>query len=304
MKVLMTTDGSKQATTALLTASRLLRQGDHQYSLLCVAPELLSKAKEREGKGASAKIRQAYRRQITEETQRLLKQAQVTLRKEGIEANTRIEFGSPASVIAQVAAEYDLTVVGAHDRYEQTKPGLGRIASRVVAYAPGAVLMGRELTSEKSLRVLLAVDGSLASEQAISLMTSLLDVGAAEITLMHVMETPWIHLGLDREWFGFLDAADRANPEMKLEKELEREAEVVINRARRQLERAGLSAKTMIEGGDPALEILSEAESGEYDLIVIGATGESDLKHHMIGSVSTKVAQGAPCSVFVVKFAE
>jgi nucleotide-binding universal stress UspA family protein len=135
-------------------------------------------------------------------------------------------------------------------------------------------------------------------------MATSLDLEAAEMTLIHVMETPWIHLGLDREWFDFLGAADRADPEMQLERELRREAEVVVNNARRQLERAGLSAKAIIEEGDPALEILSEAESGEYDLIVIGATGESDLKHHMLGSVSTKVAQSAPGSVFVVKFAE
>ena len=37
----------------------------------------------------------------------------------------------------------------------------------------------------------------------------------------------------------------------------------------------------MITEGDPALEILSEAERGEYDLIVIGATGEDDLKHDL-----------------------
>ncbi len=303
MKVLLTTDGSKQATTALLTASRLLRQGEHQYSLLCVAPELLPKTREQEGKEASAKIRQAYRRQITEETERLLKQAQMILRREGIEANTFIEFGSPASVIVRLAAEYDLTVVGAHDRYEQTKPGLGRIASRVVTYAPGAVLVGRELTCEKSLRVLAAVDGSLAAERAISLMSSSLDVGAAEITLMHVMETPWIKLGLDREWFDSSGATGRAGPEVQLEQELRRAADAVIDDARQQLERAGLSAKAIIEEGDPPLEILSEAESGEYDLIVIGATGASDLKHQMIGSVSTKVAEGAPCSVLIAKLA-
>jgi len=298
MKVLMTTDGSTQSTTALLTASRLLRRGDHKYSLLCVAPELLPKAR---GVEESAKIRQQYRRQITEETERLLKQSQVALRKEGIEAETGIQFGSPASVIMRLAAEYDLTVVGAHDRYEQAKPGLGSIASRVVAYGPGAVLVGRELTSDRSLRVLLAVDGSLASEQAIDLMASSLDIGTAEITLMHVMETPWIKLGLDREWF---DSTGPADPEAQFQGELRREAEVVTNDALRQLERAGLSAKTIIDEGDPALEILSEAETDEYDLIIIGATGESDLKHHMLGSVSTKVAQDASCSVFVVKYSE
>ena len=58
----------------------------------------------------------------------------------------------------------------------------------------------------------------------------------------------------------------------------------------------------MITEGDPALEILSEAERGEYDLIVIGATGEDDLKHDLLGAVSTKVAQAALCSTLVVKF--
>jgi nucleotide-binding universal stress UspA family protein len=58
----------------------------------------------------------------------------------------------------------------------------------------------------------------------------------------------------------------------------------------------------MVEEGDPALEILSEAEKDEYDLIVLGATGEHDLKHQLLGSVSTKVAQDAPCSVFVAKY--
>ena len=60
----------------------------------------------------------------------------------------------------------------------------------------------------------------------------------------------------------------------------------------------------MISEGDPALEIISEAEKVEYDLIVMGATGEADLKHRLLGSVSTKVAQNAPCSVFVAKFIE
>jgi nucleotide-binding universal stress UspA family protein len=70
------------------------------------------------------------------------------------------------------------------------------------------------------------------------------------------------------------------------------------------LESFGLSASTVITEGDPALEIISEAERGEYDLIVIGATGASDLKHEMLGSVSTRIAHDAPCSVFVARFIE
>jgi nucleotide-binding universal stress UspA family protein len=82
------------------------------------------------------------------------------------------------------------------------------------------------------------------------------------------------------------------------------EAEDVVEASRLLLEAHGLSASSMITEGDPALEIISEAESGQYDLIVMGAAGASDLKHSMLGSVSTKVAHDAPCSVFVARFIE
>jgi nucleotide-binding universal stress UspA family protein len=209
-------------------------------------------------------------------------------------------------VISRLAGEYDLTVVGAHDKYSQSKRGLGPVASRVVAAAPNTVLVGRELPEGRTWRILAAVDGSLAAEHALELMVSSLRIAAAEITLMHVIETPWIHLGLEREWFDYPQVAiDRAESglEYDLEHELEHEAGTVVEQARRILERYSLSASTVITEGDPALEILSEVEKGEYDLVVIGATGESDLKHNMLGSVSTRVAQDAPCSVFVAKYA-
>jgi nucleotide-binding universal stress UspA family protein len=37
---------------------------------------------------------------------------------------------------------------------------------------------------------------------------------------------------------------------------------------------------------------------------VIGATGADDLKHNLLGSVSTKVTQAALCSTLVVKAIE
>ena len=138
-------------------------------------------------------------------------------------------------------------------------------------------------------------------------MASSLQVNEAEITLMHVVETPWVHLGLDREWFDYpqeVSDSDDSISDRALKNELQHEADVVVELARRQLERFDLTATTVITEGDPALEILSEAEKGDYDLIVIGATGESDLKHDLLGSVSTKVAQAALCSVLVVKFVE
>jgi nucleotide-binding universal stress UspA family protein len=214
-----------------------------------------------------------------------------------------VEAGSPARVITRLAAEYDITVIGAHDQYTRSKPGLGPVASRVVAAAPGAVLIGRELSEEgRQWRILAAVDGSLASERALDVMSSSLQISEAEITLLSVAETPWVHLGLDREWFEYPAGFEGPPSDRSFKDELQREAASVVEHARRRLERDGLSATLMITEGDPALEILSEAERGEYDLIVIGATGEDDLKHDLLGGVSTKVTQSAPYSTLVVKF--
>jgi nucleotide-binding universal stress UspA family protein len=303
MKVLLATDGSDQATTALRTASRLLRREDSEFDLLCVAPEFYF-PKGQAGKTArkTARMVDAYDRRIRAEARQHSTRAQAMLAELGIGAGSRVEVGSPARVIMRLAAEYDITVVGAHDQYTRGKPGLGPVASRVVAAAPGAVLIGRELGEEgRQWRVLAAVDGSLASERALEVMSSSLQIGEAEITLLSVAETPWVNLGLDREWFDYSPGPEGPPLARSFKDELQREASAVVEHARRRLERDGLSATMMTSEGDPALEILSEAERGEYDLIVIGATSEDDLKHNLLGSVSTKVTQTALCSTLVVK---
>lgn len=306
MKVLLATDGSEQATTAFRAAARLLRREGAEFDLLCVAPKFYL-PKEKAGKTAKKTERmiEAYHDRIRAEARQHLIHAQAMLATYGVEAGTRVEIGSPARVIMRLASEYDITVIGAHDQYTRSKPGLGPVASRIVAAAPGAILIGRELSDEgRQWRVLAAVDGSLASERALEVMASSFQVGEAEITLLSVAETPWVQLGLDREWLDYSTELGGAPSDYSFRDELQREAIIVLERARRQLEGYGLSANVMTAEGDPALEILSEAERGEYDLIVIGATGDDDLKHDLLGSVSTKVAQAATCSTLVVKFIE
>jgi nucleotide-binding universal stress UspA family protein len=302
MKTLMATDGSQEATSALRTAANLIRKNQNDVSVLCVAPELyLPRGKRKVGKREAALIADEYRKRIAQETQAILEKAQEALRAEGIEAKAISQTGSPADVIVRVAADYDVTVVGAIGMYQSPHLGLGPVASRVLEHAPGTVLIAREMASEGVLRVLVGVDGSAASTRALNTMSACFNLDEAEITLLHVKETPWIHLGLDREWFDYPgDAFDRADPEIQLEEEMQREAETVIEEAHARLSGYSYSVVTIIEEGNPATVILDEAEKGEYDLVVLGATGLRDIKHRMLGSVSTKVARQARCSLAVV----
>ena len=64
---------------------------------------------------------------------------------------------------------------------------------------------------------------------------------------------------------------------------------------------AGVEA-TFVEGsGDPADIIVQEAEDVGADLIIVGTRGLNVAKRWLLGSISTKVVQHAPCDVLVVR---
>lgn len=298
MKTLMATDGSNEATAALRTATRLLRRRDNEVHILCVAPEFYEPGGRKEDK----RVRAEYERRIAQETERILERAHQTLLAEGVAAESRGESGSPAEVIVRLANDYDVTVLGATSQYDTTRPGIGSVASRVVEHAPGIVLVCRENAGGSSPRILLCVDGSRASQAALNALTTYFNTEAAGITLMHIVETPWVNLGLDQDWFDRGgETRDQKSSEIQLEEELQIEANEIIEDAAEQLRRHGLDVTTVIAEGNPATEILGQAEQDEYDLIILGASGATDMKHRMLGSVSAKVTGQTACSVAVVK---
>lgn len=294
MRVLIATDGSKEATTALRTTNRLLSPIDRNLDLLCVGPKLPHRRRNKHrGNG--------YERRMLGEITQVLEQARGYLPSDAGVINLLTEIGSPSAAIVNKAEDYDLTVIGPRGHGATGEGGLGPVASRVVEHALGPVLVARELRGGGDTRVLVAVDGSTASLHAVETLCSLFDLSSTEICLMHVAETPWIQLGLEEDWTTYSDE-DKDNSESGvLEKELVREGEAVLEQARDVLRTHRLSISTRVDEGNPADEILSEAERGQYDLIVIGATGSRDLKHHMLGSVSSKIAWNAPCSVLIAR---
>jgi nucleotide-binding universal stress UspA family protein len=85
---------------------------------------------------------------------------------------------------------------------------------------------------------------------------------------------------------------------------LRREADQLLADARLRITSHHTAVTSIIREGIPANEILSEADQGGYDVIVVGANEANDLKRGMLGSVSSKVAWNAPCSVLIVRVPE
>ena len=244
-----------------------------------------------------------YQKRAMGEITQILERARATISRNEVPVNLIAEIGSPSARIVNHAEDYDLTVIGAKGRGASGgQGGLGPVASRVVEHALAPVLVARELRSEGAIRILIPVDGSTASTHAIESLGELFDLSGAEICLQHVAETPWTEFGVQEDWITYSEE-DKANSEAgAMEKELVREGEEVIEQARKLLRPfSSISVTTRIDEGDPTNEILSEADRGQYDLVVAGATGARDLKHKMLGSVSSKLAWNAPCSVLIVR---
>jgi nucleotide-binding universal stress UspA family protein len=279
-----------------------LRKEKNEITVVCVAPEPPVQRAAKAPRNNAVQIRDTYRKKIARETESILSAAKEVLARDGVESKTITEFGSPAGTIQRLTGGYNVTVVGATGRKDKSLAGIGPVAGRVVEHGFGTILVVRESSSERNWRALVTVDGSRASQHALDALRQYFDLRVAELTVMHVVETPWVHLGLSPEWINYPDdIQDQVDPEIQLEKEMEREAELIVEEAEGQLEGYALEVKSVVREGTPATEILGEAELGEYDLIVLGASGTSDLKHQMLGSVSAKIAAQAPCSVAVVR---
>lgn len=79
-------------------------------------------------------------------------------------------------------------------------------------------------------------------------------------------------------------------------------ARVILDRARVVLDPMRVDFDVVIRVGHPAEEILAEAESGRYSLVVVG-----EKQHHrfrtrfLIGSTALRVVEHAPCPAVIVK---
>jgi nucleotide-binding universal stress UspA family protein len=78
-------------------------------------------------------------------------------------------------------------------------------------------------------------------------------------------------------------------------------ADSVLARAEAEAESQGVQLMTHAREGEPAQALLSVADEQDADLIVVGARGLTGLERFLLGSVTSKLAHHAPCSLMIVR---
>lgn len=141
------------------------------------------------------------------------------------------------------------------------------------------------------MKILVPIDGSKYALAAVKTASEMAKAMNADVTLM--MVTPGIN-DMDIEY----TAKERAS----LETRFTEYAEKALGDAKAVLAQNGIDAKTSIMSSNSVVDaIISVAKEEKTDVIVIGSRGLGATARIVMGGVSSRVVNHAPCSVLVVR---
>jgi nucleotide-binding universal stress UspA family protein len=143
-------------------------------------------------------------------------------------------------------------------------------------------------------KILAALDGSKAANNALNFALELAETTSAELELLTVV--PPVFLPSHSIYVLKSEAvADCA-------KALAVTFRGVLSKAQREAQnrKPELKVSTRFEKGEPAEKIVEVAERGNFDLIVMGSRGLGG-RVSALGSVSSRVVDSASCPVVIVK---
>jgi nucleotide-binding universal stress UspA family protein len=127
-------------------------------------------------------------------------------------------------------------------------------------------------------RILVALDGSEAASRAASMAAQIAERFGASLELVHVMAPPPV----------FSEPAVIVNV-AELERAQYEGAQGLLNRAAQACARPGVEVHTRILGG-PAAEVIAElADTGNFDLVVVGSRGRNMIASALLGGTSHRL---------------
>lgn len=282
-KLLVACDGSEGSQIAVIHAAILTKKLDAQLSALWVRSHLPHYP---ESVGEVAEEEEA----ALEFFENIKVQLDSIAAAQGVIIQPNLRSGHPAREIVRFALEnrFDLIVLGNRGHSRLWGELLGHTADRVNEHAPCSVLIVRSKKEAARYRkMLIAFDGSSASERALRSGLALAKQIGSEVDVLWIDETPAMH-GTGSE------VCDD-----------EKGARDFFNTLRKTIDSVaieqGLEVNAEFRRGNAPRILVSEADSGGFRLIVIGHRGHSGLWGKLLGGVADRVSHHAQCDVLIVR---
>jgi nucleotide-binding universal stress UspA family protein len=215
-----------------------------------------------------------------------LERASAVAASEGVDADARLLVGEPAGMLVLEAVRRwsDLVCVGPDAGFAEKHHLLGGVAAHLVHRRVRPTLVARPADAAGAgpfpSRVLVPVDGSNGSGQAVRIGSAIAQAAGAELRFLHAVE-----LGGDGV-IGWTVEGARTGFE-PLEPAVQQAADMGVRAARE------------MAFGRPGPAIAAAAGAWGADLIVVGARGRNALERLTLGSVSDWVIRHSGRSVLV-----
>lgn len=300
-KIVVATDGSKEAEMAATTAAKLAQKTGselhmvHVFGIAPVGPPVYPNATEFEGvEQEEAEVEQLQR--ISEQRAKEVLDAELEkVRSVGgtVEEEHLIE-GRVAPEIVALAEKIGagLIVLGSRGLGRLKRALMGSVSESVVRHAHCPVLVVRDGERGGDFlpgTILLALDGSKEAHAAALAAVELADRMDSELHVVHVGEVrPVYH----PERHGYLARYE----------ELQEDAQRLLEEQVEQVKAAGgVVAGAHLRMGRPDEEIIGLSEEIGAGVIVTGSRGLGGIRRALMGSVSSSVVQHAHCPVMVVR---
>jgi nucleotide-binding universal stress UspA family protein len=269
-RILVATDFSAPAGSAVARAARLARAHGATLTALHVLPEAL-------GSGFAEHVDDRLRTHVAEFA-------------EGTEVGISVRRGPVAPEVAAEVAERgtDLVVVGAHGGDWLADLFLGSTAENVVRTVPVPVLLVRKPATSGYRTVILAVDTTSASADAARFGVAL--APDAEHILVHACTIVGDNLmriyGATEEQIQQLGRTSTALAREKIANLSEALAQPPV--------------RVIITDGHPPSRLVELCAAEGADLVVTGTGSRSAASYALLGSVAQHVLRQAPADVLVV----
>lgn len=187
----------------------------------------------------------------------------------------RADEAAEAIALTAKDQEADVIVMGRRNRSGLMRLMTGSVSAQVIGQTAGNVLVVPRAAHVEFKRIIVATDGSVASQIAVRWAVELARKTDATVQALLVGggENPpphWRHYAQES-----VDSA------------------IAIG------ERQGISIGTVIFAGKPADTIIEQSKNLKADLIVVGTHARRGLEKLLVGSVSEKVIANGECAVWV-----
>ncbi|MFL6646380.1 MAG: universal stress protein [Sulfurifustaceae bacterium] len=210
-------------------------------------------------------------------------------RAAGVDVTARVAVGDVLSEILSGCNGADLLAVGAHGLNWARDMILGTTAERLLGKCRSPILVVRRPAARAYERVIVAVDFSSYSKNALKMAMAI--APQAAITTVHAFEVPFE---------GQLRRAGITEADIQ---SCRYEARLRAVDAIRALASEAADARIthVVEHGSAARLILTQEDALNAELIVIGKHGRTRTEEWLLGSVTRHILADSTCDVLVVQ---